>query len=66
METIEIVFLLATIVGAVYIVLDALFDRQEINYVYQRTIIRFVPKLSRFGNSCENGKTKTFRKDIPK
>jgi len=27
METIEIVFLLATIVGAVYIVLDALFDR---------------------------------------
>jgi len=27
METIEIVFLLATIVGAVYILLDALFDR---------------------------------------
>jgi hypothetical protein len=27
METIEIVFILATIVGAVYILLDALFDR---------------------------------------
>jgi len=27
METIEIVFLLVTIAGAVYIVLDALFDR---------------------------------------
>jgi len=27
METIEIVFILATIVGSVYIVLDALFDR---------------------------------------
>jgi hypothetical protein len=27
METIEIVFIIATIAGAVYIVLDALFDR---------------------------------------
>jgi len=27
MENIEIVFILATIVGSVYIVLDALFDR---------------------------------------
>jgi len=27
METIEIVFILATIVGSVYIVVDALFDR---------------------------------------
>ena len=29
METLEIVFILATIVGAVYIVMDALFDRSE-------------------------------------
>jgi len=27
METIEIVFILATVAGSVYIVLDALFDR---------------------------------------
>jgi hypothetical protein len=27
METIEIVFILATIVGSVYIIIDALFDR---------------------------------------
>jgi hypothetical protein len=29
METLEIVFILATIVGSVYIVMDALFDRSE-------------------------------------
>jgi hypothetical protein len=29
METLEIVFLLATIAGSIYIVIDALFDRSE-------------------------------------
>jgi hypothetical protein len=29
METLEIVFILATIVGSIYIVIDALFDRGE-------------------------------------
>jgi hypothetical protein len=29
METLEIVFIIATVAGSVYIILDALFDRKD-------------------------------------